>query len=56
LEKLFDHNDVAIKPTLQPRDGDIEEINLNTAENPKMIKISKSLPSEYKERYIDLFK
>ena len=34
----------------------IEEHNIGTAENPKMIKLSKNLPPDQKLKYIDLFK
>jgi hypothetical protein len=56
LEKLFDHNDVKINPTLHPLEEEVEEVNLNTLENPRLIKNSKSLTSKQKKRYIALLK
>ena len=56
LEDMFDTNDVPKKPKLQPMNDVVEEHNIGTAENPKMIKPSKNLPPEQKPKYIDLFK
>ena len=56
LEDLFDSNDVAIKPKMEPLRSDIEECNIGTKENPKLIKISKTLPPTEKLKYINLFK
>jgi len=53
---MFDTNDVPRKPKLQPINTEIEEHNIGTAENPKMIKLSKNLPPDQKPKYIDLFK
>jgi len=55
LEDMFNTNDVPRKPKLQPINTDIEEHNVGTAENPKMIKLSKNLPPDQKPKYIDLF-
>ena len=41
LEELFDFNDVAKKPKLEPTRTNIEECNIGTEQNPKIIKISK---------------
>ena len=46
LEDLFDSNDIPKKPKMQPLKADIEEYNLGTEDNPKMIKLSKSLPPD----------
>lgn len=56
LEDMFDANDVPRKPKLQPINTDIEQHNTGTAENPKMIKLSKNLPPDQKPKYIDMFK
>jgi len=53
---MFVANDVPRKPKLQPINAEIEEHNIGTAENPKMIKLSKNLPPDQKPKYIDLFK
>lgn len=39
LEELFDFNDVAMKPKMDPTMTDIEECNIGSEQNPKMIKI-----------------
>jgi hypothetical protein len=46
LEDLFDFNDVAKKPKIEASGKEIEECNIGMEENPKMIKLSKSLPLE----------
>jgi len=56
LEYLFDSNDVARKPKLEPLRVDIEECNIGTEGKPKLIKISKTLPPEQKVKYINMFK
>ena len=42
LEKLFDENDVARNPRIIVNDEDIEDCNIGTKENPKIIKLSKT--------------
>jgi len=54
LEELFDQDDVARKPTLQPTEKGVEEVNIGKATNPKMIKLSKALPQKMKAKYISL--
>lgn len=56
LEDMFDANDVPKKPKMQPINTAIEEYNIGTTENPKMIKLSKTLPPDKKPKYVDLFK
>ena len=56
LEDLFDSNDVPKRPKMEPVRSDIEECNIGTNEKPKMIKLSKSLSSEEKVKYIELLK
>ena len=41
---------------MQPLNAEIEDCNIGTTENPKMIKLSKALPPEQKLKYIELFK
>ena len=48
LEKLFDQNDVAKDPKVKPADNAIEDINIGTKENPKIVKLSKNLPAKEK--------
>ena len=56
LEDLFDSNDVARKPKMEPVRSDIEECNIGTELKPKIIKLSKTLPQQEKEKYITLLK
>ena len=54
LEELFDQDDVARKPSLVPTEKGVKDVNIGTAENPKMVKLSKALPPQVKEKYISL--
>jgi len=56
LEDLFDSNDVPRKPKMEPLKSDIEECNIGTKKNPKLIKLSKSLPFTERVKYIELLK
>ena len=56
LEDLFDSNDVARKPKMEPLRSDIEECNIGIEEKPKLMKLSKALPPAEKLKYISLFK
>ena len=55
LEDLFDSNDVPRKPKMEPLKSDME-CNIGIDENPKLIKLSKSLPPTEREKYIELLK
>ena len=50
FEDLFDSNDVPRKPKMEPLKSDIKECNIGTDENPKLIKLSKSLPPTEKNK------
>ena len=41
---------------MEPLKADIEEYNLGTEGNPKMVKLSKSLPEDQKVKYVELLK
>jgi hypothetical protein len=56
LEYIFDSNDVAKSPKVAPREDEVEECNIGTEKDPKVIKISKNLTQESKEKYIKLMK
>ena len=56
LEKPFDQNDVAKNPKVKPVKNAIEDRNIGTEENPKIIKLSKNLPVKEKEEYVNLMK
>ena len=46
LESLFDQNYVAKVPKVEPATDAFEDINISTKEDPKIIKLSKKLPTE----------
>jgi len=56
LEDMFDSNDVPGKPKFEPLNTTIEEHNIGSLQNPKIIKLSAALPPDQKPKYIDLFK
>ena len=56
LEDLFDSNDVPKNPKMEIVKSDIEECNIGTQTKPKMIKLSKYLPPQEKEKCIQLLK
>ena len=56
MEDIFDNNDVAKSPRVTPRDDEVEECNIGTEANPKVIKISKNLTKESRKKYIELMK
>ena len=56
LEEIFDSNDIPRKLKMQPLNVEIEDCNVGTTENPKMIRVSKTLPPIQKLKYIELFK
>ena len=56
LEELFDFNDVARKPKMESTKNDVEECNIGSVEEPKMINLSKNLPPYLNQKYIELLK
>ena len=52
LERLFDANDVAVNQKKVSQDGEMEDCNLGTQHEPKIVKLFRGVPKEYKERYI----
>jgi len=56
LEKFFDHNDVAKDPKLVPNYDDVEEVNIETVTQLKIIKLSRALLPAARHKYIDLMK
>ena len=47
---------MARSPKVAPSDDEVEECNIGTEKEPKVIKISKNMTKEYKERHIKLMK
>jgi hypothetical protein len=56
LEKMFDENGVARNPKIIANNEDVEDCNIGTEENPKIIKLLKTLSTEVKQDYIKLMK
>ena len=56
LEEIFYFNDVAKKPKMEPIETNVEEYNIGSMKEPKMIKLYKTLPPNIKQEYIELFK
>lgn len=44
LEELFDQDDIARKPSLLPTEKGVEDVNIGSTENLRMVKLSKALP------------
>jgi hypothetical protein len=44
LERLFDQNDISVKSTLQPQPEEVEDCDIGTKEESKMVKIYKLPP------------
>jgi ribonuclease HI len=56
LERLFDGNDVAVRGRVSGDDADTAECNIGTPEEPKLVKLSKSLTEEQRIEYTKLLK
>ena len=56
LERLFDQNDIPVKSTLQPQQEEVEDCDIGTKQESRMVKISKLLPPEIKGKYKDLLR
>jgi hypothetical protein len=56
LQRLFDHNDVPAKSTLQPQPKEVEDCDLGTEKESRIVKISKFLPPNFKSKYKDLLR
>lgn len=54
LERLFDNNDVAHQPKIERNEEEIEDCNIGTKYEPKIIKISKNLSPKEKDEYVML--
>ena len=46
LERLFDQDDIPLIYTLRPQPEEVEDCNIGTKEDPKLVKICKYLPEE----------
>jgi hypothetical protein len=56
LERLFDSYDVSREATIKNQEEEVMDCNIETVENPKIVKLSKALATEQKDRYVSLMK
>jgi hypothetical protein len=56
LERLFDGNDVAVKGRVSGDDAETTECNIGTPEEPKCVKLSKSLTKEQRDEYTEFLR
>src|SRR5713226_2310134 len=56
LERIFTKDDTPSKPVVQSSEDNVVDCNIGSAEHPKIVKISKSLSAEQRNRYIKLLK
>jgi len=56
LDRLFDEDDVAKRPTMTLDDEEVESCNLGTQEDPNMVKLTKTLPMVDKGKYVHILK
>jgi hypothetical protein len=53
LERLFNHDDIPFKSTLQPHPEEVEDCDIGTKENPRLVKLSRYLSPEIKCKYVE---
>jgi hypothetical protein len=56
LERLFDNNDVNVKMSSSKENANLIDCNLGTKEEPKYVKLSKSLSENQRDEYVKLLK
>ena len=56
LERIFSKDDTPLKPVVQSSEENVVDCNIGTAEHPRMVKISKALTAEQRNKYIKLLK
>jgi hypothetical protein len=56
LERLFNQDDIPSKSTLQPQPEEVEDCDIGTKGNPRMVKLSKYLSTETKNKYMELLR
>ena len=49
LEMLFNQDDIPLRSTLQPQPEEVEDCDIGTKENPRLVKLSKYLSPEKKK-------
>ena len=56
LERLFSHDDIPLKTTLQPQPEEVEDCNIVSKESPRLVKVFRYLSLEIKSKYVELLK
>lgn len=56
MERIFDEDDVAKKPNIAPDDEQMEDCNLGTQQDPKMVKLSAALSIDDRGKYVQILK
>jgi len=56
LERLFNPNDVAVDSGKISQDEHIQDHNIGTQEEPRLVKLFRGVSPNYQERYIKVFK
>jgi hypothetical protein len=56
LERLFNQDDIPLKSALQPQPKEVEDCDIGTTENPRLVKLSKYLSPETKNKYSKLLR
>jgi hypothetical protein len=56
LERIFSHDDIPLKTTLQPQPEEVEDCDVGTKEVPRLVKLSKYLSPEIKRKYAELLR
>ena len=56
LESIFLKDDTPLKPVMQSSEENVMDRNIGTKEHPRIVKISKALTTEQRNRYIKLLK
>jgi ribonuclease HI len=54
LERLFNQNDMPLKSNFQPQPEEVEDYDIGTKEEPRIVKISRYIPPKTKSKYVDL--
>ena len=56
MERIFSKDDTLLKPVVQSSEENVEDCNIGSVEQPRMVKIYKALTAEQRSRYIKLLK
>ena len=56
LERLFNHDDIPFKSTLHPQWKEVEDCDIGTKQNPRLVKLSKYLSPKIKSKYAELIR